>query len=638
MTQNLKRLFFVALLGTSSFASAAPTAFTGLTLIDPVGETRTPDSHIVVDGNRIVAIGTGAPPASIAPENLRDMSGRFALAGLFDTHAHISIGPMTGRRVNGAAVFDAHGNDSLTRHSALMLLAHGVTTIRDPGGDAERLVAYRDAVERGDLVGPEARVAGEIIHRSPFAVEGLITPVTESAQIPALIRRQAEIGVDYIKLYEGLTPEDLAVGVAEARRHGLGTIAHLSDVSWTQAAELGIDALVHAIPISPHLLPQSQREPYVAERRTGSYPFFEWFERADLDSPEIREMIRAVAQREIHFDATMIAFQLAFWGDDIATRDRDVASAHPEFVEHWRNQFRFDVGWQPSDYQRAKAIWPKLLQLVRMMHEAGVPMTIGTDMNNPFVAPGASLAREMQLHAEAGIANWAILRMATSQAAGALGLEERTGRLQTGLEADIVFLAADPSLDLSTVASPVAVVSNGQLHEPADLRRQATSVAARLPAEACGDTCTPESVISALYEAVTAAPGAGWDRARLQALFHPEARLTTAIPTARGARSASATIDSLVADMERSFRASGFSEREFRREVRTFGDFASVYSGFAADAGSAQGAPMRGLNHFQLLRSAGRWAIVSNLSMMEGGGWSLPPRFAPAEPPAAPPQ
>ena len=569
MPKFSKNVMLAALLCTSSFAEAAPTAYYGLTVVDPVSETRTPDSYIVVDRGQIVLMGRGKPPSTIPAADRRDLRGRYALPGFFDTHAHVSIGPLRGRTVDGARVIDSSGNDSITRHAALMLLAHGITSIRDPGGDASRLVAYRDGVAAGDRVGPEARVAGEIIHRSPFPVAGLIAPISQTAEIPALVRRQAEAGVDFVKLYEGLTLEDLAAGIAEARRARVGTIAHLSDVSWTRAAELGIDALVHSIPISPDLLPANRRAAYVASRRPGSYAFFEWYEQADLDAPEIREMIRTLARRGVRFDATIIAFQLAFWGDDRTVRDRDLWAAHPAFAENWRTKFRFDLGWQPSDYARAKAVWSKVLRLVRMLHEAGVPMTIGTDMNNPFVAPGASFAREMQLHTQAGIPNWAVLRMATSEAARALDMDRRTGRLRPGMEADIVFLAADPSVDLAAAATPVGVLANGRFYDPAALRTQAAAVAEQAPAADCGDGCTPDSTIIALYEAVSAAPGVGWDRPRLHALFHPDARLVTAAPASGGTRSSSATIANLIDSMERHYRATGFVEREYLRDFRS---------------------------------------------------------------------
>lgn len=140
-------------------------------------------------------------------------------------------------------------------------------------------------------------------------------------------------------------------------------------------------------------------------------------------------------------------------------------------VANWRGGFRFDAGWRPQDHARAWAVWRRLLQLLtRMMHEGGVPMTIGTDQANPFIAPGISVAREMALHQEAGIPAWAVLCMASSDAARILGLAERTGALRPGLEADILFIAADPRPDLGRVADVRWVVNNGVLLSPERLR------------------------------------------------------------------------------------------------------------------------------------------------------------------------
>lgn len=290
---------------------------------------------------------------------------------------------------------------------------------------------------------------------------------------PTGVKAQAAAGVDYVKLYEALTPEDLAAGIAAARAADVPVIAHLGDVSWTEAVRLGVNSLVHAMPISPDLLQPDRRADYLAERRPGAFGFFEWYEQADLDSPEIQAMIRALADNSVLVDATLIAFSLAFNGDDLAYREKDVDWAHPRMAENWRAAFRFDLGWEPEDYARAKAIWPKVQRFVRMLHEAGVPLTLGTDMNNPVVAPGVSLAREAELHVEVGIPAWDVLAIATSNAARSLKIDDRTGRITVGMEADILFLDADPSLDIRALSRVVAVVENGRLHRPDDLRREA---------------------------------------------------------------------------------------------------------------------------------------------------------------------
>lgn len=463
------------MLGAVSSPSLADEArvFTGVTILDPQTQSRTPDSYVVVRGARIEAIGEGRLPERYAGAVHSDMSGRFAMPGLFDTHAHITLGPVTPQVVDGAVSLVVGGSDDITRHDALMLLAAGVTTIRDPGGDTARMLAYRSAVAEGRLTGPEARIAGGVIDRSAFPVIGLVDRVDDAHSVADRVRAQAAAGVDYVKLYEALTLEDLAEGVAAAHAADVGVIAHLGDVSWTEAAALGVDSLVHAMPISPDLLPADRRAGYLADRRPGAYGFFEWYEQVDLDGPEIQAMIRALAGKGVTVDATLIAFDLAFHGDDAAYRERDVDAAHPDLVENWRTVFRFDLGWEPQDHARARAVWPRVQRFVRMLHEGGVPLTLGTDMNNPFVAPGASLAREAELHVEAGVPAWEVLKMATINAAQSLKMEDRAGRLAPGMEADILFLEADPSLDIRALTRVAAVMENGRLHQPENLKRAA---------------------------------------------------------------------------------------------------------------------------------------------------------------------
>lgn len=77
------------------------------------------------------------------------------------------------------------------------------------------------------------------------------------------------------------------------------------------------------------------------------------------------------------------------------------------------------------------------------------------------------------MHVEAGIPAWDVLVMATNNAARSLKMEDRTGRIAVGMEADILFLEADPSLDIRALARVAAVMENGRLHRPEELKREA---------------------------------------------------------------------------------------------------------------------------------------------------------------------
>ncbi|MDQ8757971.1 amidohydrolase family protein [Sphingosinicella sp. LHD-64] len=467
MKRRLLAAIAVILAANASPAQARDLYY-GFTLLDPATATATPDSYILVENGRIAEIGRGRPDAPDATPH--DMTGLYALPGLIDTHAHVTLGPVSVTAENGAPRIRTTPSDEITAHNARMLLAFGVATIRNPGGPAAESRRYIEGLANGSILGPEMIYAAEVIERSPVPFENLVTQVTPTHSVSQIVAEQARSGARYAKLYIGLSEAEVAEGIVAAHRHGMRAVAHLGDLSWTRAAELGVDALVHMMPVSPDLLPADRRDAYRAHRRRGGFEFFEWYEAADLDAPDVQRMIATLARRRVHLDATLVAFQPAFFGNDPALLDRDRRYGHPAMVANWRAGLRFDLGWQAGDYRRAQAVWPRLLELTRRLYEAGVPLTIGTDLANPFVAPGISVSREMALHQQAGIPAWAVLRMATSDAAQLIGVGERTGALRPGLEADILFIGADPRPDLNRVADVRAVVNNGVLLDPERLR------------------------------------------------------------------------------------------------------------------------------------------------------------------------
>ncbi len=456
-------------LNACATAPAPPDAdlYTGFTLIDPATEARIENAYMLVANGRIVSTGRGDGPANIPADRRHDMTGAYALPGLIDTHAHVTLGRLTVRMENGAPVIESKSEDEITAHNARMLLGFGVTTIRNPGGATQANALYNERVRTGALVGPEQRAAGEIL--DTMRIDGLTTVVSDTASIEAAVATQAGAGMNYIKLYQMLNEAQFTAGVEAAHRHGLQAITHTGAISWDHAAELGVDGIVHAMPISADSLPAAARAGYRGADQAGSHAFYEWWERADLESPEMQRLIRTLAERHVTVDLTLVVFQKNFWGDDASVRDTGAEFVHPLMRDNWR-VFRFDLGWQPEHYARARAVWPKIQRFARMLNEAGVPLTIGTDLANPFVSPGYDTIAEMRLHQEAGIPAWDILRMATSQAAETMRLQDRIGRLTRGMEADVVFVDADPTADVANVGRTRAVLLNGVYHDAAALR------------------------------------------------------------------------------------------------------------------------------------------------------------------------
>jgi imidazolonepropionase-like amidohydrolase len=293
-----------------------------------------------------------------------------------------------------------------------------------------------------------------------------VYPRTES-EWQAEAKREADLGMTYFKLYSELTEDELATGIRVAHEHGLKAIAHLNRVSWTRAIELGIDGLEHALPTSPDLLEPAARATYVAGLGPDSKFTYRWFELADYDGPLIRRLVDLMARKRIATDMTLIVNELLYNTDDLerVVPPLELTDALPEQMQAALTELRASAaGWTPDDYSRARAVMPKVLAFARMLHDAGVPMMIGTDAGG-----GAYYARELELHVDSGIPVWDVLRMATSEAADIMGMGDRIGRVEVGYEADLAILDADPVADIRAAAQIYGVLNNGELLRSSDL-------------------------------------------------------------------------------------------------------------------------------------------------------------------------
>ena len=463
--------------------SQEATVYHGFTRLDPVSATVTADAFVVVQGNRIAAVGSGTPPVGDGWSYV-DMSGRYALPGFFDTHAHVTIGPLKVELQDGAPTFRFEVIHDIHRHNGLIALAFGVTTIRNPAGDAEANAHYDAMVESGAWLGPQAVHAGDLFN------PGFPHYPRDDAEWEREMARQQELGMKYAKLYTGLTELELAHGIELAHAHGMKAIAHLDTVSWTRAMELGIDELTHALPTSADLLVEPNRSEYVASRAVSDAKFmYRWFELVDYDTAPFQNMLRMLVEKEIHVDLTLIANEIIYFFDRIDELEYPLEHAYPDpaFRENWHQTMTAShFGWTEDDYRRAHAVMPKVLELAKRFHEAGVRLSIGTD----GTGGGPSFVRELALHVQAGIPAWEVLRLATSGAAERLGLAARTGTLAPGLEADIVFLNSDPLQNIENVGDVDIVVQNGRAHRSKELIEM-TSAPANWPDALGAPAATP---------------------------------------------------------------------------------------------------------------------------------------------------
>ena len=458
MRSRLLSIAILAPLLSSHSSGAQGIAITHVTMIDGTGAAPRAEVTVVIRDSVIQRVIEAADYQPRAGMRVVDGRGKFLLPGFIDMHAHMNVGP---EHLNSSTnQMRGDYDPQVARISLGSLLHFGVTTIRDPGGLTEHAVATRDSVARGLIPGPRMFVAGSVIDQTD--APGLVATVHSPEDVRAEVRRQIAAGVDYIKLYATLTPPMVEAGIEEAHAGGKKAIGHLFLTSWSDAARAGIDGLLHVVPSSPLLLPPSQRAAFRKGIHNTRF-MFQWFEYVNYASPEIDSLVTLMAQHRIEHDGTLATFEAMAWGDSARlTSGHDLAYAAPSLVNNWR-EFTLTQGWTKTDYDSARAVWPKVLQFEKLLYDRGVLVTVGTDANNPWTVPGASYARELELLVAAGIPALQVLRLATHNGAEALGILDRVGTIAEGKRADLVLLDANPLADIGNTRHIAMVISNGRV-------------------------------------------------------------------------------------------------------------------------------------------------------------------------------
>ena len=204
------RIAIVLILGASLLTSSVSSqtrsssvkALVGGTLIDGFGSKPIRNSVVIIEGERIKAVGQVGTLAVPAGAEVISTEGMSVLPGLWDMHVHLMI--------NGHSDY-AHWDKTyppqmervIMPASARQLLLAGVTSARDLGGPLEASLAVRDRIRKGEIPGPTLYVSGPFIQHEPYpGTDYMRWGVKGVDDARAKVRKLAEAGVDVIKLID----------------------------------------------------------------------------------------------------------------------------------------------------------------------------------------------------------------------------------------------------------------------------------------------------------------------------------------------------------------------------------------------------------------------------------------------------
>jgi len=414
-------------------------ALTGGTLIDGNGGPPLPNAVVLIKGNKIVAAGRQLK----YPKSARvvDASGKYILPGFIDLHVHY------------------------TEWMGELLLAHGVTTVKDLGNDVDWISKVSREVDEGKFRGPRIFFVGDGLDAPPASKEHHHVAVEDSKMAQAAVTILKSRGASGIKVREKITPELLRAITDKAHQLGMVVTGHLRQTDAREAALAGIDGLEHATGIlqalgkSSRTIDPSQNElkRFVADLKAFS----------QIDDAKLDELLAFLSKKKVALIPTMSIF----WRmgserrDEFAREDAEFAKIDAlsyvpkEMRGIWATSAFYNL--EPADLAEVKAGYKKMQQLLLKYSKAGGRVLCGSDTS--ISVPGLSLQREMLMLVDSGFTPMQAITSATKANAQFLGKGNEVGTIAAGKLADLVVIDADPLQEIGNVRRVKMVIKNGQI-------------------------------------------------------------------------------------------------------------------------------------------------------------------------------
>ena len=443
--KKLILLISLTLLFSVALRAQHKKALVGGTLIDGYGGRPLPNSVILIEGEKIVAVGQVGTLAIPADAEVISTEGMSVLPGLWDMHVHLMI--------NGHsdyAYWDKTYPPLLEKvimpASAHQLLMAGVTSARDLGGPLKESLAVRDAINRGELPGPTMYVSGPFIQHKPYpGTEAFRWGVSGEKDARAKVKKLADAGVDCIKLIDQdqMTMAEVMAVVDEAHKHNLPVVAHSHrPEEIRRGLKAGVDCFEHTgLSSAPEYPPDIIA---MIRERTAQMNLGPMFWTPTVEGLYNYEYVRDNPE-ELDNDSWHLDLP------DSVIADIKASIAHPGQLPY---------------FQLTPVRKPTLERKVKQLKESGLVLLIGTDSGIPTKFHSQSTWHELDVWVnEFGFDAMYAIKAATYWPAVAMGVEQEVGTITPGKYADIIAVKGDVLRYINLLSDVDIVIKHGKRYK-----------------------------------------------------------------------------------------------------------------------------------------------------------------------------
>lgn len=422
-------------------ASPQRLALVGGMLLDGYDAPPLHHAAVLIEGDRIVRVGSAASTPVPEGYTVIDTRGRTMMPGMIELHAHLVL-LGHGNYATWFPWIDRNGGDAMLRTvmatAAAQLLDAGVTSAVDLGAPLEASLAVRREIDAGRTRGPRMLMSGPWITRTPAVFPESYQVAIDSPEAAArAVTRLADAGVDVIKAHSGLRREDYVAIAETAHRRGLRVHAHVyAEGDVRNALETGIDVLQHA-------------------GSAGTAPPYSAALITDIANAGRPVVITAAHRSWIYPDTAAFPERL---------QDPALARSMPPTI--WREIEQSNVAWRALPYfARTDREVLYRERGVRQFIEAGAVLGMGTDSGTPLNFHTEALWREAKVHADLGMSPMRVISALTRVGATILGRQRDLGTIEPGKLADIIVLQGNPLFDITALAYVDTVVKGGRVEK-----------------------------------------------------------------------------------------------------------------------------------------------------------------------------
>ena len=389
------------------------------------------DQTVIIKDGRITAIGKKLKYNKDAL--VIDGKGKYLIPGLGEMHAHVP--PVDDLEPSKEVLF--------------LFAANGITTIKGMLGHP-RHIELRAKINSGEILGPRFYTTGP-------SFSGVSVKTAEYGA--EMVRKQKEMGYDFLKLHPGLTKETFAAISSTAKEVGIPFVGHVSHaVGIWRAIDAGYSSIDHLDGFVEGMVPNAEA---MTDQQVG---LFGMFVADQADQTQIPKLMKGLKDKNIWVVPTQSLadrwFAPSFTGESFKN-DPDSKYMKAETVNQWVDSKKNLVANELYTPDKIENYIKLRRKLIYECQKNGVGLLLGCDAPQVFNVPGFSTHNELQYLVASGLTPYEALRTGTVNVATYLKIPN-AGVIQPGAVADLILIAGNPLTDISQTKKVEGVMLRGQ--------------------------------------------------------------------------------------------------------------------------------------------------------------------------------